>query len=228
MNLEPREPHVDTDHDAFLAGIVRATDLLARRKWLVLGIVGGVVVAALAVWMVLRTHRLGEERASALLWRANSFMEAERVDEAKPLLEKVRDEFGGTRAAADARFFLGMNAVNAGDVAAARTEFAAFLDEAEGESFMTCAAQAGLAVCDERERKWVDAARAWTKAALMDEDGNFNAPTYLVNAALCWEQAGKVEEAAPLLDRILEKYPKSPVKARVEVIQARLKAAAAK
>jgi hypothetical protein len=45
----------------------------------------------------------------------------------------------------------------------------------------------------------------------------------LFNAALCWDQAGKPDQVLPLLDRILEKYPKTPLKSKVEVLQARLK-----
>lgn len=223
MNLEPRDSREDLEHDAFMTGIVRGWNYLTRKRWVVLGGALGILVVAGGIFFVLRTSRLKEERADVLLNRATALLETPQPEAARPLLEKVRDEFAGTRAAEDAHFFLGMSAVAADQVAEARTELTAFLDGHGQEDFMRAAAQGGLAVCLEREKKWDEAAKAWTQAALVDEAGNFNAPTYLLNAALCWEQAGKVDEALPLLERILEKYPKTALKTKVEGLQARLK-----
>ncbi|MDP2361680.1 MAG: hypothetical protein Q8O14_13180 [bacterium] len=224
MNLERSDLRDEAEHDAFMTFVVKAADALTRHKWAYIGTAGALAAVALIVMAVLHAGRLKEERAAVLMGRATAFIEIEQVEAARPLLEKMRDEYGGTRSGREARYFLGMNALQAEQLGEARSELTAFLAAAKGQDFMTAAAQAGLAVCDERERKWEDAARAWTKAALMDEQGNFNAPVYLLNAALCWEQAGKAAEALPLLDRILEKYPKAAVKSRVEVVQARMKA----
>jgi tetratricopeptide (TPR) repeat protein len=223
MNLEHRDEHEDMEHDAFLTGIVRGWDYLTRKRWVVLSGAAVVLVAVGGVFLVMRMSRLKEERADVLLNRATGLMEAQQAAAAQPLLEKVRDDFAGTRAAEDARFFLGMNAVAADKVTEARAELTAFLDAHGEEDFLRAAAQGGLAVCLEREKKWAEAAEAWIQASLVDEAGNFNAPTYLFNAALCWDQAGKPDQVLPLLDRILEKYPKTPLKSKVEVLQARLK-----
>lgn len=227
MNLERRDDiHAeDLEHDAFLTGVVRGWDALSRNRFLVAGVVLAVALVAGGAFFLVRSSRLKQERADVLLGRATTLMETQQAEAARPLLEKVRDDFGGTRAAADARYFLGMNALAADQVAEARAELTAFLAEHDGEDFMKAAAQGGLAACLEREQKWAEAAEAWTRAAMVDEEGNFNAPTYLFNAALCWELAGKADEALPLLERILEKYPKSALKTKVEVLQARLKPA---
>jgi len=227
MNLERRDDiHAeDLEHDAFITGVVRGWEALSRNRFLVAGVVLAVALVAGGAFFMMRSSRLKQERADVLLGRATALMDAQQSEAARPLLEKVRDDFGGTRAAADARFFLGMNALAADQVAEARAELTAFLSEHDGDDFMHAAAQGGLAACLEREQKWAEAAEAWTRAALVDEAGNFNAPTYLFNAALCWELAGKAEEALPLLDRLLEKYPQSPLKTKVEVLQARLKPA---
>lgn len=223
MNLERRDEHEEMEHDAFLASIVNGWDYLGRKRWVVIAGTLAVLVLAGGVLYVTRMGRLNEERAQVLLNRATNLLESQQSEAARPLLEKVRDSYSGTRAAEDAHFFLGMNALAADQQAEARKELTAFLEDHDGEDFLRAAAQGGLAVCLEREKKWAEAAEAWVQASLVDEVGNFNAPTYLFNAALCWEQAGKVDQALPLLDRILEKYPKSPLKAKVEGLQARLK-----
>ena len=225
MNLDRRDRD-DMEHDAFLTGVVRAWDVLASKRWFVIGTTVGIVAVALLVMAVMRTNRLKQERAVALLNRATTMLEAEQTSSARPLLERVRDEYDGTTASIDARYFLGLADVAADRIPEARKALDEFLASHHHEDFMRAAAQGGLAVCLEHEKKWAEAAEAWTKASLIDEAGNFNAPTYLLNAALCWEQAGKAEQALPLLERILEKYPQSPLKTRIEVIQARLKKAA--
>jgi tetratricopeptide (TPR) repeat protein len=225
MNLEHRDDRENIEHDAFLSSLVRAWNVLAAKRWFVLGATAAVAVAALLVMVVVRANRLKEERAGALLNRATTLIEAERRQEAQPLLEKVRDQYDGTSAAIDARYFLGLAAVAADQLPQARKELGEFLSSHHQDDFMRAAAEGGLAVCLEHEKKWAEAAAGWTKAALVDEAQNFNAPGYLLNAALCWEQAGKPDEALKLLDRIIEKYPKSQLKTRVETIQARLKPA---
>lgn len=223
MSSDRHELQDELEHDSFVTGVLVAIEKFKARKALVLGIFLGVTAVVLGVMVFLRSAQLKDDRAAALLGRASAYLDTEQLDQARPLLEKVRSDYPGTPAALDALYFLALGDLQQDKLAQARANLESYLKEAGAETFMKATAQAGLAVCHERERKWPEAAEAWTKAAMMDEAGNFNAPTYLLNAALCWEQAGKSAEALPLLERILEKYPKSPVKSRVEVIQARLK-----
>ena len=223
MSSDRHELNEELEHDGFVSGVLTAYGNVMARKGLVLGVLLAVTLAVVGVFAFIRMGQLKEDRAAVMLGRASAFLDTEQLDQARPLLEKVRSDFPGTDAALDALYFLALGDLQQDKLGQARANLESYLKEAGTDSFMTSTAQAGLAVCDERERKWAEAADKWTKAAMMDEAGNFNAPVYLLNAALCFEQAGKNAEALPLLERILEKYPKSAVKSRVEVVQARLK-----
>lgn len=223
MSSDRHELQEELEHDGFVTSVLTAYEGVKARKGLVLGILVGVTVVVVGGFAFIRAGQLKEDRAAVLLGRASALLDTEQLDQARPLLEKVRADYAGTDAARDALYFLALGDLQQDKLAQARANLESYVKEAGEESFMKATAQAGLAVCDERERKWAEAAEKWTAAAMMDEAGNFNAPTYLLNAALCFEQAGKPAEALPLLERILEKYPKSAVKTRVEVVQARLK-----
>lgn len=223
MSVDRHELNEDLEHDGFVTGVLGTYEKLVARKGTVLAVLVAVTVVVLGVFAFIRMGQLKEDRAAVLLGRASAFLDMDQLDQARPLLEKVRSQYPGTDAALDALYFLALGDLQQEKLGQARANLESYLKEAGTESFMKTTAQAGLAVCDERERKWAEAADKWTKAAMMDEAGNFNAPVYLLNAALCFEQAGKNADALPLLERILEKYPKSAVKSRVEVVQARLK-----
>jgi tetratricopeptide (TPR) repeat protein len=223
MSSDRHELNEDLEHDGFVTGVLGTYEKLMARKGTVLAVLLAVTAVVLGDFAFIRMGQLKEDRAAVLLGRASAYLDMEQLEQARPLLEKVRADYPGTDAALDALYFLALGDLQQEKLGQARANLESYLKEAGAESFMKSTAQAGLAVCDERERKWAEAADKWTKAAMMDEAGNFNAPVYLLNAALCFEQAGKNADALPLLERILEKYPKSAVKSRVEVVQARLK-----
>lgn len=224
MNLQSRDIQNEIEHDAFVENVVRSWDYVARNRWLVIGATA-VVVAAVAIFFGVRqAASLKEARASVLVNRAVEQMQNGTNAAARPLFEKAVQEYGGTDAARDAHYFLGALALEEGRLDEAREGFEAFLDAHPGQSFLTAAAEGGLAVCAERANDWSGAAAIWTRAALVDESVNFNAPQYLLNAALCWEKAGRPADAIPLLERLIEKHADWSRKTRAEVVLARVRA----
>lgn len=224
MNTTSRDFQNEIEHDAFVENMVRGWDFVLRNRWVVIGSVAVLVVAIGAGFAVMQSKRLAEARASVFVNRATETIQNGSPAEALPLLERAVAEYGGTKAARDAKYFIGTIALQEDRVADAKEAFEGFLDAHPGQSFLTAAAEGGLAVCAEREGDWTKAAETWTRAALVDESVNFNAAQYLLSAALCWEKAGRADEAVPLLERLIEKFPDSPRKARAEVVLARVRA----
>jgi tetratricopeptide (TPR) repeat protein len=224
MNLQSRDLRSEIEHDAFVERMVHAWEFVERRRGLVIGLVIVILVAVLAGVMLVKAGHKREAQAGVLVNRAVEHFQAGDYDRATPLLQRAVAELPRTVSGRDARYFLGMIALHEGRIVEARESLSAYLQADGGRGFLAAAAQGGLAACAEREERWDEAAQAWTRAALADEQDNFNAPQYLLSAALCWERAGRPDEALPLLERLIEKHPTSSRKTRAEVVLARVRA----
>jgi tetratricopeptide (TPR) repeat protein len=221
MNEYRQLEQEDLNEDAFVNGMMNAWEAFNRNRGLVIGVVIVLVAAVIGGTAWMRSQGNKEAASQVLLNRAIAHIEAGDFTAAGEWLERVEGEAAGSEAAIDASYFQGMIALRQDKLVEAREMFDHYLHARSRGDFMEAAALCGLAVCDEREEKWEDAARHWTRAGLMQE-GNFRASANLLNAALCWERAGKPDEGLRLIDRLLENYPTAPEKTRAEVARERM------
>jgi tetratricopeptide (TPR) repeat protein len=222
MNQEKRDFQEEMEHDAFVEGMLNAWEVVVQNKVRVILAVVVLVAAVLGILAVKRSAELEEAAASVLVNRAVTLYDLGEFAKASELFEQAEDQFPGSMASHDALYFLGFCALHEGHLDEARQALSVYLSTHTSNAFLTAGAHGGLASCFERENKWLEASEEWTQAAFVGE-GNFFADRNLLNAALCCELAGEKDEAAQLLDRLLETYPASKFKSRVELIQKRVK-----
>ena len=226
MNLTSRDLRKDDDieHDAFVESAIKGYEFVRRNRFAVFGSLAVVALAALFTFYVIRSNSLKESRAGVLLNRGMEFYNADDYAAADPYFRQTLELYAGTRAALAARYFLGVSALVQGDTETARRMLEEYLGGNPLNGFMIGAAHGGIAACAEAEGDWQAAAEEWARAGLSHEEQNFNAPQFLLNGALCYETAGRPDEARPLLERLLEKYPSSTLKNRAEIVLMRLDA----
>ena len=108
MSSDRHELNEELEHDGFVSGVLTAYGNVMARKGLVLGVLLAVTLAVVGVFAFIRMGQLKEDRAAVMLGRASAFLDTEQLDQARPLLEKVRSDFPGTDAALDALYFLAL------------------------------------------------------------------------------------------------------------------------
>ena len=211
--------------EALEAGVHFAEGHLRTILWTL----GGVLLAAVAVWSAFawRGHR--SEAANAMLSEALRVGEAPvvatgarptdprrpsfasgaaRAAAARPLFEKVVAEHGSTAAGAAARLWLADEAFGRGDRAAARTHWRAYLERAPGGA-LAVVAQRNLWTLDRAEGRGQEALSE-IRAAL--EGGAEELPADI----LLWELAatqmvlGAPSDSAAAWRRLVEEHPGSP------------------
>jgi TolA-binding protein len=208
--------------DKLVTAYFKATDWLQQNVRYVLYGVGGVAAALLIAFLVIRSHRVAEARAAVELARADLLVDNGRYEEAVGILESIVEKYGGTAAARMALLDLADMHYRLGEFDLALKYFENYVKKHGGyDPLLTASALAGKAACLQGKGDYRGAAEFFVKAYEKDPKG-FNAPEYLLNAAMAYERAGQLERAKALCQKVIDEFPKSNARRDAEMVLARV------
>ena len=122
-----------------------------------------------------------------------------------PGLQKIEEEFGGTKTANLATYQLGCVYMKQGEFQKAIEKFESF----KGDDIMLSSIALGaIGDCNMELKKTDEAIKYYLKAADKNPN-NFTTPIYLKKAGMAYEYDKKYAEALNVYDRILKEYSKS-------------------
>ena len=210
--LKPRKrlTKKEMKEDKFVTFALEATDFLQRnRMWVVSGIVGVVLVIAVStVWI--KDQRAGRSAAWDLLAEATIAEREGETDRAERLYEEVIENFGRTEARIMAGTSLGDLQFTEGKFDEAMEIYQDVLDRVGDDPLVAFAAYNGVGACLEEQGKYEEAAIHHRSYAEAYPRSPF-APEALSDAARCFVQADRIEEAKTTLEELVRAYPKSQV-----------------
>jgi tetratricopeptide (TPR) repeat protein len=122
-----------------------------------------------------------------------------------PGLEKIEDEFSGTKAANLATYQLGCAYMKQGQFKKAIEKFEAF---ESNDVMLSSIALGAIGDCNMELKKTEEAILYYIKAA-DKKPNNFTTPLYLKKAGMAYEYTKKYSEAVGIYERILKEYGKS-------------------
>ncbi len=208
--------------DKLVTAYFKAIDWVQRNSRIVVYAVAGAVAVVLIVTLMIRSERAAEERAAVELARAELQANRGNHEEAVAILESLVEKYGGTAAARMALLDLADMYCRMGEFDLAIKYFDQYLDKHSGyDPLLTASALAGKAACLEGKGDYAAAAEVFLKAYDKDPK-SFNAPTYLLNAAMAYERAGELAKARELCERVIDEYPKSSARRDAEMVLARV------
>lgn len=168
-----------------------------------------VAVSALLGYWYSSSRQTWLENAARAIAPARTAMQQERYAEAIPVFERVRKEYGGSPAAAEAALGLADAYFRTGKPDEAKTLYQAYLDEYEGDDeILTISARAGIAACEEQKKNYEEAARQYRQLAERYPD-SFLAPRFLIDAGRCYQAADQTAQAKDMYDRVVTAYADS-------------------
>ena len=187
-------------------------DYLADNWKLVAGAVGAIalVLVGLGVWT---ERQRGRERSAVnALYQAQkearTLVEKKQVAEADAALQKVAQEFGGTRAAYEAFVQAGdfyMDAKSFGEAAARYAQAA----DATKDSFSRVLVRYNLGIAKESGGQFQEAVNAYEEA-LNVKGSDFLRPEILMAQARCYESLGQKPKALSLYQEVQRSYSNNP------------------
>ncbi|MCB0280494.1 MAG: tetratricopeptide repeat protein [Calditrichaeota bacterium] len=169
-----------------------------------------VAVAIVAYFMY--NSEINKE-ANSQLGIAMIDIRTENFDKAEEKLTILIDEYSGTEAADRATYLLGKILLNKGLIQAAKDRFSAYRGS---DPLFTPAAQAGLALCYEKEKNYQAAAELYEKAA--GNESRFElVASYLFAAGVNYELAKDNASAKSVYQNLIENHDNFSKKAIVEM-----------
>jgi tetratricopeptide (TPR) repeat protein len=211
--------------DQFVSSMEQTLDYSRSHMRIIVYAIGGALVLALVVGLVLQFMSYRSSQASEALNGALEAFEAPigepsedgklsfpdeaaRTARSKELFEEVRKEYGGTSAGAVSMIYLARMAADEGDLATARKLWESYVDR-RGEDLV--AAQLRLNLLDlEREEEGGREAVATKLQAMLDKgDRSLPEDVLLYQLAVTLEDLSRTEEALTYYQRIIDEFPQS-------------------
>jgi tetratricopeptide (TPR) repeat protein len=180
--------------DALVTAAFRANDVWEQHGRVILAIAGAGVLVAVLVVFVMRTRAQSEERAQGDLFRAELAVQQGDYVTGGPMLKELVDNSPGTDAARDALRYLGDVALLAGKPGEAVDWYRKYIDKARGNHEATLAGTWGLAVAQENNKSFADAAATYGEAAKASGTQNEQGRALLAQAR-CYLRAGQNAKA---------------------------------
>ena len=185
-------------HDPVLESFQKGLDFTQHHgRWLVLGVVGIVVVVAVAV-MVIQGRQTAAERAAMDMTQARAQVMRGQIAQARLTLEGLTSRHGGSEVASEAYLLLGDVHLATGQPAEARTSFEQAL-QGKGGPLLKRAAERGLATALDDLGDASAASLRYESAA--GDEKSAGALSDLMNAARTARAAGDMERARGLYER---------------------------
>jgi len=184
--------------------------------------IGGVVVIALGIWLVVSSGRRKEAFAQRMLSQAIATADRGNYGQASAEMQRVIQTYRGTEAAGEAVLALNWVRLNNNQGAIAAQDLRAFV-ATNPPPRLGAGANALLAAAEENAGRFAEAGAAYESAAKASDMANLQA-AYLVDAGRAYRLAGKREDAIRAYRTVVEKHADTPSSPEAQVRLAELTA----
>ncbi|MFH1861240.1 MAG: hypothetical protein ABH878_00370 [bacterium] len=201
--------------DKLVTFYFQAQEWLQKNLKLVLRVGGGAIllIALIAFWFISKsgsekkaTYELGKLTLGAVQYSPETLIEQ---------LKALTEKYSGTKASAEAYFYMGQMQHRMGKLQEALASFEKYTKKGDKGSYLYPAALAGKAACLEDLSRYSEAASAYLEAAAYKK-GFFAKPNLQLDAARCFQLAGEPGRAQELYKMIQKENSDSPIAREAE------------
>ncbi|MFT7297534.1 MAG: tetratricopeptide (TPR) repeat protein [Sphingobacteriales bacterium] len=186
------------------------TEKFVNENKSMVSIIAGAIVVLVAGYFVYTNFIVAprEKEATSQMFQAVSYFEAQQFDVAingdgtYPGFLEITQEYGGTKSANLAHYYMGMSFLNTGQYEAAIEELESFSTD---DPILGSMKLGGVADAHAQLGNMEKAASNYAKAASFSKD-KFTAPMYLMRSGLAYEQVGNGSKAVEAYTRIQKDY----------------------
>lgn len=208
--------------DKFIIATLKTKEFLEKNSKLVVRSILGLAILIVVIFFFVRSKQAASANAASMFSRVQFMLGGPQQDAALDSLKMIVDRYDGTVAAGKATYLLAKIYWEENDFENARVYFKKYIDDYFDETVVSQSALAGYADCLIREENYLDAAEYYERAAGMDSEYP-ETPEFLFSAAAAYKDAGKIEKAERLVERLLADFNNPQIKNKAEVLLEDLK-----
>ena len=194
--------------DKFVTFTLKLSEWFQKHRNQVLMGAGGVILIAVITFFVLSSKSNRERKAAEFLGKASLELQAGDLGAAAGDLQKVVNQYGGTKSAGPAVLLLASAYFYAKDYVQAQSSFEKYLEKYKSAPMLAASAQAGIAECHMQKGNFILGGESFLKAASLNPQG-FLSPQYLLQAADAYLKANQKDKTKEILNRLIKEYPDS-------------------
>jgi len=208
--------------DRFITATLKAKDFLEKNSKLVIRSIFGLLIVVVIIVFFVRSKQTANVNAANMLSRVQFMLGGPQQEAAVDSLKIIVDRYDGTAAAGKATYLLAKIYWEKNDFENAKVYFKKYIDDYFNETVVSQSAFAGYADCLIREEDYQGAAEYYERAAEVDPEYP-ETPEFLFSAATAYKDAGKIEKAQKLVERLLADFNNPQIKNKAEVLLEGLK-----
>ena len=197
-------------HDALVETAARGTKVIEEHLNQILIGLAVVVVAAAAVFLVMRAQKNAAREASALLSVATESLASGMLAQASDQFTAIAEQYPGTRAAGAATCYLGSIRFHEKDYDGAMQHFETYLERFRDPGTLRTMAFSGKASILEQRRDFAGAADVYTQLAGELTDEPAAAALHLLSAIRCYRAEQNWQAMKDAAQRVIRDYPDTP------------------
>ena len=203
--------------DKFILATVQAKSFVEENATRIMYAVIGVIAVAVLIWFYFDSKETTSQNAQSLLAAAENEFHMGQKDAAIASFSELIDQYAGTSSAAKATFLLARIQLEDNNIEQAKIYYKLFIDDYADGNLMAQGAYAGYADCLVSEKNHLEAAEYYQKAAEVVPDFP-QADAYLYSAAHQYKDAGDLDQAKRLAQKLVDESENQNVKNLAEVL----------
>jgi TolA-binding protein len=193
--------------DKLVATAYKVEQYYLTHQRMVLGVAAAIIIVVVGIIFIRKSIQSSRLSESYQLTIAKMQYGSGSLSEAKDAFMRTVST-GGSRAAAEAKYFLGRIAFEQGSYAQAITEFEEYLKKYSADEKLDVACMCGLAASYEATNKFEDAAKTYYEVYEKYAD-NLYVPQALWDAQRLYRKINQMDKAIEILHIIRDKYTTS-------------------
>lgn len=194
--------------DRFVSTALRTSEFVQLNKKYFFG--GGIalVVAILSIYFISYTNTQKIANSENLFGNAQLSAAMGQPQAAVEQYKTVINEYGSTRIADRACYYLARTEFDLGEYDTALVYYELYINNYGDEPMLLAAAYAGAAICYENRDDYAKAADYYMKGA-EKANSDIVSPEYLMDAGRTYKEAGMLAEARKAYQEVVDKYDRS-------------------
>ncbi|KYK22050.1 hypothetical protein AYK24_02670 [Thermoplasmatales archaeon SG8-52-4] len=217
--LKPRKKLTKRElkQDKFVLATLKAKDFLEENSKIVTRSILALVLLIVVVTFFIRSKQTANLEAATMLGQTQLILSQGQRSSAIDSLKLLIETYDGTQSSGKAAYILGKLYWEDNNFETAKAYLEKFIDSYSDKTVISQSALALYADCLMNEGNISEAAKFYEKAAKINKQLP-ETPSLLFSAAECYKEAGNLKKAENLVNEIINKYEKSPVKSRAEIL----------